>query len=73
MQIVSIGNYLHELQNPDCWEKLEKYFSVSFAKIFSQSAKWKKKKKKKKKIVLQICLNTTYMYTTYVRFCINWH
>ena len=31
MQIVSIGDNLHELSNPVFWEKKEKYFKMSAA------------------------------------------
>ena len=39
MQIVSIGDNLHEMSNPVSWEKYEKYFRLSPAENFTQSAK----------------------------------
>ena len=39
MQIVSIGDYLHEMLNPVFWEKQEKYFKMSSAENFTQNAK----------------------------------
>ena len=34
------GDNLHEISNPDFWEKLEKkYFSMSYAENLTQSAK----------------------------------
>ena len=39
MQIVSIGDNLHEMSNLVFWEKLEKYFKMSSAENFTQSAK----------------------------------
>ena len=38
MQIVSTGNNLHEMSKSVCWEKEEKYFSMSSAENFSQHA-----------------------------------
>ena len=39
MQIVSLGDNLHEMSNPVFWEKKEKYFKMSSAANFTQSAK----------------------------------
>ena len=38
MQIVSVGDNLHEMSNPVFWEKLE-YFNMLSAKNFTQNAK----------------------------------
>ena len=38
MHIVSTGDNLHEMPNPDFWEKLDKYFIMSSPEIFTQSA-----------------------------------
>ena len=38
MQIVSIGDNMHEMSKPVFWEKSEKYFKMS-AEFFSQSVK----------------------------------
>ena len=38
MQIISLGDNLYEMSNPVCWEKLEKYFKMSSAENFTQSA-----------------------------------
>ena len=40
MQIVSNGDNLHEMSNPVSWENWEKYFKMSSAENFIQSAKW---------------------------------
>ena len=40
MQIVSNGDSLHEMSNPVSWENWEKYFKMSSAENFIQSAKW---------------------------------
>ena len=39
MQIVPIGDNLHEMSNPVSREKKEKYFKMSCAENFTQSAK----------------------------------
>ena len=39
MQIVSLGDNLHEMSNSVFWEKYEKYFKMSSAENFTQSAK----------------------------------
>ena len=39
MQIVSLGDNLHEMSNPVFWEKYEKYFKMPSAENFTQSAK----------------------------------
>ena len=39
MQIISYGDNLHEMSKPVFWEKKEKYFKLSSAEIFTQSAK----------------------------------
>ena len=39
MQIVCIGNNLHEMSNPVFWERQEKYFNMLSAESFTQSAK----------------------------------
>ena len=39
MQIVSLGDNLHEMSYPVFWEKWEKYFKMSSAENFTQSAK----------------------------------
>ena len=39
MQIVSIGDSLHEMWNPIFWEKYEKISNMSSAENFTQSAK----------------------------------
>ena len=39
MQIVSLGDNLHEMSNPVFWEKYGKYFKMSSAENFTQSAK----------------------------------
>ena len=39
MRIVSIGDNLHEMSKPVFWEKYEKYFNMSSAVNFTQSAK----------------------------------
>ena len=39
MQIFSIGDSLYDMLNPVFWEKLRKYFKMSSAEIFTQSAK----------------------------------
>ena len=39
MQIVSLGDNLHEVSNPVFWEKWEKYFKVLCAESCIQSAK----------------------------------
>ena len=36
MQIVSIGDNLHEMPKLILWEKQEKYIKMSFAEIFTQ-------------------------------------
>ena len=38
MQIVSLGDSLHEMPKPVFCEKQEKYFKVSSAEIFTQHA-----------------------------------
>ena len=38
MQIVSIGDNLHEVSNPVFWEMEEKYFKMSYAEKFTQSS-----------------------------------
>ena len=38
MHIVSMGDNLHEISNPVSWEKYEKYFKMSSAESFTQSA-----------------------------------
>ena len=38
MQIVSIGDNLHEMSKPDFWENREKYYKMSSAENFTQSA-----------------------------------
>ena len=38
MQIISNGDNLHEMTNPDCWKKQDKYFKMSSAANFTQSA-----------------------------------
>ena len=39
MQIVSLGDNLHEMSNSVFWEKYEKYFKMLSAENFTQSAK----------------------------------
>ena len=39
MQIVSIGDNLHEMSKPIFWGKKEIYFDMSSAENFTQSAK----------------------------------
>ena len=39
MQIVSIGDNLHEMSNPVFWKKQEKYFKMLSGENFAQSAK----------------------------------
>ena len=39
MQIVSLGDNLHEMSSPVFWEKSEKYFKMSSAENFTQTAK----------------------------------
>ena len=39
MQIVSLGDNLHEMSNPVFWENKKKYFKMLFAESFTQSAK----------------------------------
>ena len=39
MQIVSIGDNLHEMLNPVFWRKYKKYFNMSSAEKFTRSAK----------------------------------
>ena len=39
MQIVSNGDNLHEMSKPVFWEESEKYFNISSAGNFTQSAK----------------------------------
>ena len=39
MLIVSKGDNLHEMSKPIYWKKLLEYFKMSFAVIFTQSAK----------------------------------
>ena len=39
MQIVSNGDNLHEMLKPVFWEKKKKYFKMSSAENFTQSAK----------------------------------
>ena len=39
MQIVSIGDNLHEMSNPVFWENKKKYFQMSSAEKFIQNAK----------------------------------
>ena len=39
MQTVSNGDTLHEIFKPVSWENEEKYFNLSFAENFTQSAK----------------------------------
>ena len=38
MQIVSLGDNLHEVSNPIFKEKSEKYFKMSSSEIFTQQA-----------------------------------
>ena len=38
LQIVSNGDNLHEMSNPVSWEKEEKYFKLTSAENFTQSA-----------------------------------
>ena len=38
MQIVSLGDNLHEISKPIFWEKLRKLFQTLFAEIFTQHA-----------------------------------
>ena len=40
MQFVSIGDNLHEISKSVSWEKYEKYFNLSSAENFAQSAKY---------------------------------
>ena len=50
MQIVSIGDNLHEMSSPVfCGEKKKKYFSMSSVENFTQHAKPLIRKKKQKK------------------------
>ena len=35
----NLGDSLHEMSNPVFWEKYEKYFKMSYAENFTQSAK----------------------------------
>ena len=39
MQIVSSGDNLHEMSKPVFWETYKKYFNISAAENFTQSAK----------------------------------
>ena len=39
MQIVSIGDNLHEMSNPISWENKKKYFKMPVAENFTQSFK----------------------------------
>ena len=39
MQIVFIGDILHEMSNPVLGKKLDKYFNMSSVEYFTQSAK----------------------------------
>ena len=39
MQIVSLGDNLHEKSKPIFWENLEEHFKMSSAEIFTQHAK----------------------------------
>ena len=39
MQIVSIGDNLHEMSNHVFWEKLEKYYKMLSVENFTRSAK----------------------------------
>ena len=39
MQIISSGDNLHELSNLVFWENRKKYFKISYAEKFNQSAK----------------------------------
>ena len=39
MQIVSLGDNLHEMSYPVFWEKKEKYFKMSSAENFTQNVK----------------------------------
>ena len=39
MQIVSIGDNLHQMSKPAFWVKQEKYFNMSSAESITQSAK----------------------------------
>ena len=39
MQIVSIGDSLHEMSKPVFWEKQETFFGISSAENFTQHAK----------------------------------
>ena len=39
MQIVSIGDNLHEMSHPVFWENLEKYFSMPAVENFTKSVK----------------------------------
>ena len=35
---IALGDNLHEMSNPNLWEKQEKYFNMSYAANFTQSA-----------------------------------
>ena len=39
MQIVSVGNNLHEMSMPVFWEKYENYFKVSAAETLTEHGK----------------------------------
>ena len=64
MQIVCIWDNLHESLNLLVfWEKLEKYFKLSFADIFTQSAKrWtmRTEKRMSNRIIWKPLLNDKY-------------
>ena len=39
MQIVSLGDNLHEMSKPIFWKKIRKYFKILSAEVFTQNAK----------------------------------
>ena len=39
MQIVSLGDNLHEVSKPIFWKNKKKYFKILFTENFTQSAK----------------------------------
>ena len=49
MQVVSLGDSLHEMSKPISWEKKEKYFKMFPAKILTQHMLIVKKQMQKKK------------------------
>ena len=77
MQIVPFGDNLHEMSKPVFWGKYEKYFSMSSAENFTQSAMglWVFDmigvSLLKKYIVMKFCTACCYLSTKICCYCLK--